>query len=151
MIVAKFIRPMFFVLACAVAFMSVAKAQVPGLRGVEHIGLTVPNLKQAVDFFVDVLGCESFFTNKVGPFKGTWMKDNVDLHPATTAVTQRVRCGNGANFALLEFNAPEPRQEQTKNRDYGASPFALYFNELPSAVQYLKTRKVRTQGKIQPH
>src|SRR3546814_17414132 len=114
MIVAKFIRPMFFVLACAVAFMSVAKAQVPGLRGVEHIGLTVPNLKQAVDFFVDVLGCESFFTNKVGPFKGTWMKDNVDLHPSTNAVTQRVRGGNGANFELIAFNAQDQRKQKPK-------------------------------------
>src|SRR3546814_18334318 len=118
MIVAKFIRPMFFVLACAVAFMSVAKAQVPGLRGVEHIGLTVPNLKHAVDFFVDVLGGESFFTNKVGPFKGTWLKDTVDLHPATTAVTQRVRCGNGANFELLDINAPDQRKEHPKPSKY---------------------------------
>ena len=30
----------------------------PGLRGVDHIGITVPDMEQATAFFVDVLGCE---------------------------------------------------------------------------------------------
>src|SRR5215208_395383 len=33
----------------------------PGLRGVEHIGITVPNMEQATAFFVDVLGCELLY------------------------------------------------------------------------------------------
>ncbi|MCZ6773864.1 MAG: VOC family protein, partial [Proteobacteria bacterium] len=39
---------------------------IPGLRGTEHIGFTVPNLDQAVDFFVNVIGCEPFY--ELGPF-----------------------------------------------------------------------------------
>lgn len=31
---------------------------IPGLRGTDHIGFTVPDLEQAVDFFVNVIGCE---------------------------------------------------------------------------------------------
>ena len=31
----------------------------PGLRGLDHIGITVPNMEQATAFFVDVLGCEN--------------------------------------------------------------------------------------------
>ena len=34
------------------------KGGIPGMRGVEHIGLTVPNLEEATEFFVDVIGCE---------------------------------------------------------------------------------------------
>lgn len=30
----------------------------PGLRGADHIGMTVPNLDEAVEFFVDVIGAE---------------------------------------------------------------------------------------------
>ena len=33
----------------------------PGLRGVDHIGITVPNMEQATAFFVDVLGCELLY------------------------------------------------------------------------------------------
>ena len=28
----------------------------PGLRGVDHVGITVPDIEQATAFFVDVLG-----------------------------------------------------------------------------------------------
>ena len=37
------------------------KGVLPGLRGIEHVGLTVPDLDAAVGFFVDVLGCEFVF------------------------------------------------------------------------------------------
>jgi len=30
----------------------------PGLRRLDHIGITVPDLHEATTFFVDVLGCE---------------------------------------------------------------------------------------------
>ena len=33
----------------------------PGLRGAEHIGFTVPNMDEAVRFFRDVLGCTEFY------------------------------------------------------------------------------------------
>ncbi|MGH3107316.1 MAG: VOC family protein, partial [Rubrobacter sp.] len=33
----------------------------PGLRGVDHIGITVPDMEQATSFFVDVLGCELLY------------------------------------------------------------------------------------------
>ena len=39
---------------------------IPGLRGIEHIGITVPDAEAATRFFVDVPGCEECFT--LGPF-----------------------------------------------------------------------------------
>ena len=39
----------------------------PGLRGTDHIGFTVPNLEEAVDFFVNVIGCEAF--HELGPLQ----------------------------------------------------------------------------------
>jgi len=30
----------------------------PGLRGHDHTGITVPDIKQAADFFINVLGCK---------------------------------------------------------------------------------------------
>lgn len=35
---------------------------IPGMRGVEHIALTVPDLEEATRFFVDVLGCEVYYS-----------------------------------------------------------------------------------------
>ena len=36
----------------------------PGLRGVDHIGITVPDIEQATAFFVDVLGCNMGFKRR---------------------------------------------------------------------------------------
>ena len=33
----------------------------PGLQGPEHVGITVPDLDAAIDFFIDVIGCEMVF------------------------------------------------------------------------------------------
>ena len=33
----------------------------PGLRGGDHVGITVPDLDQATAFLVDVLGAERFY------------------------------------------------------------------------------------------
>ena len=48
----------------------------PGMRGHDHTGITVPDMKQAVDFFVDVLGCQKamsfrpFSDSKGLPYEG---------------------------------------------------------------------------------
>ena len=46
----------------------------PGLTGVDHVGLTVPDLEKATSFLVDVLGCEYLYS--LGPFvdDGDWMQ-----------------------------------------------------------------------------
>lgn len=31
---------------------------IPGMRGHDHTGVTVPDMKQAVDFFTNVVGCK---------------------------------------------------------------------------------------------
>lgn len=36
-----------------------AKAELPGLRGADHVGMTVPELAQAEAFFGRVLGCKT--------------------------------------------------------------------------------------------
>ena len=35
--------------------------RLPGLRGVDHVGITVPDIEQATAFFVNVLGCELLY------------------------------------------------------------------------------------------
>ncbi|TGV63559.1 glyoxalase, partial [Mesorhizobium sp. M00.F.Ca.ET.149.01.1.1] len=46
---------------------------IPGMRGHDHTGITVPDMKQAVDFFTNVVGCKKAMS--FGPFaddKGTF-------------------------------------------------------------------------------
>src|SRR6478672_5850719 len=92
-----------------------ASAQVPGFRGIDHIGLTVPDLEKAVDFFVNVIGCEDFFSDKAGPFDNDWMKENLNVDPKASLRNHRLRCGNGANFELFEYQSPDQRTAEPKN------------------------------------
>ncbi len=91
----------------------------PGLRGTDHIGFTVPNLAEAVDFFVNVIGCEQFFD--LGPFQsdGDWMETNLGVHPR--AVMKKItflRCGFGSNFELFEYEIARPEQAAAEEQRY---------------------------------
>jgi len=125
-----------------------AIAQVPGLRGIDHIGLTVPNLEQAVDFFVNVIGCKAFFSDKAGPFDNDWMQKNLNVDPKASLTNHRVRCGNGANFELFEYQSPDQRKAQPKNSDYGGHHFALYVDDIDAAVAYLRGKGLTVLGEI---
>ena len=55
---------------------------VPGLRGHDHTGITVPDIRQAADFFINVLGCKEAMS--FGPFadeKGNFMADLLNVNP----------------------------------------------------------------------
>lgn len=116
---------------------------IPGLAGTEHIGFTVPDLDQADEFLVDVLGCQRFYT--LGPYihDDDWMQTHLRVHPRT--VMKRLnfyRCGNGANFEVIEFEAADRQREQPRNSDIGGHHIALYVAEIDAAVSYLRERGV---------
>ena len=47
---------------------------IPGARNVDHVAFTVPDLRRAVAFFVDVLGAETiYWEGPVQDLAGDWM------------------------------------------------------------------------------
>ena len=119
----------------------------PGLAGTEHIGFTVPNLDEAVAFFVDVIGCEPFY--ELGPFQAEddWMQVHLNVHPrATMKRLKFLRCGNGSNFEIFEYESPDQNRVQPKNSDVGGHHLAFYVEDIDAAVAYLKAKGVRVLG-----
>jgi len=121
---------------------------VSGLRGVEHIAFTVPDLAQAVRFFVEVLGCEHFYD--MGPFSdptGNWMADNLDVHPrAEIPKFSLLRCANGANFELFEYTAPDQVTRWPRMSDHGGSHIAFYVDDMDAALDQLRAHGVKVLG-----
>ena len=82
---------------------SASADQIPGLRGHDHTGITVPDIKAATAFFTDVVGCTHAMS--FGPFsddKGTFMQDVVNVNPrAVIDEISMVRCGYGSNIELF--------------------------------------------------
>src|SRR4029078_11073545 len=80
----------------------------PGLVGTDHIGFTVPDLDEAHDFFVRVLGCAHVYT--LGPYAhgDDGMAEHLNVHPRTVMRELRFyRCGTGANFEVFQYEAAD--------------------------------------------
>ncbi|MPY55887.1 VOC family protein [Streptomyces spongiae] len=127
--------------------MTASPSGLPGLAGIDHFGFTVPDLEEARQFLVDVLGCEYMYT--LGPYQddGTWMSDHLNVAPDT--VMRRLhffRCGGAAIFEVFAYEAADQRREQPRNSDIGGHHVALYVNDLDAAVAYLRERDVRVLG-----
>jgi catechol 2,3-dioxygenase-like lactoylglutathione lyase family enzyme len=120
----------------------------PGLRGPDHFGLTVPDLGQAVAFFRDVVGCGEFYP--LGPFSGgesTWMADHLNVDAKATIPDMRLmRCGNGANLEIFQYTAPEQNQTPPRNSDIGGHHVAFYVDDMTAAVAFLREKGVTVLG-----
>jgi catechol 2,3-dioxygenase-like lactoylglutathione lyase family enzyme len=120
----------------------------PGLRGVDHIGFTVPDLDEATRFLVDVLGCEYLYS--LGPFEhrdDDWMLEHLNVHPRATVPENRFfRCGGQAIFEVFAYTAPERNLEPPRNSDVGGHHVALYVEDLEVAVQHLREAGVNVLG-----
>ncbi len=117
----------------------------PGLRRLDHVGFTVPDLEQAHRFLVDVLGCEYLYS--LGPFRhddSEWMAEHLNVHPRTVMVENRwFRCGEQAVFEVFHYTAPDQRPAIPRNSDIGGHHVALYVDDLDAAVEHLRGHGVR--------
>jgi len=119
----------------------------PGLRGTDHIGFTVPDLDAAVDFFVNVIGCEAFYD--LGPFQADddWMQTHLNVHPRTVMKRLKfLRCQHGSNFEIFEYEAPDQNRQQPKNSDVGGHHLAFYVDDMAAALAHLKANGVKILG-----
>ncbi|MBZ9697922.1 MULTISPECIES: VOC family protein [unclassified Mesorhizobium] len=124
-----------------------AASSIPGMRGHDHTGITVPDMKQAVDFFTDVVGCKKAMS--FGPFaddKGTFMQDVLGVDPkAVIEQITMVRCGTGSNIELFKYTAPDQKDVMPKNSDIGGFHIAFYVDDVAAAKAYLDANGVKTR------
>jgi len=107
----------------------------PGLRRLDHVGFTVPDLDEATRFLVDVLGCDYLYS--LGPFadEGDWMAEHLNVHPRTTMVENRFfRLGGQTILEVFHYDAPDRRETPPRNSDVGGHHIALYVDDLDAAV-----------------
>jgi catechol 2,3-dioxygenase-like lactoylglutathione lyase family enzyme len=115
---------------------------VPGLLGIDHVGITVPNVVAAASWFEDVLGGINPLT--FGPFSdptGDFMHQLVDVDPRAVADQIRmVRAANGPGIELFQYEAPDQDHTFRKNSDWGGHHIAFYVRHIDKAVEYLQTK-----------
>ena len=115
-----------------------APVGIPTARSIDHFALTVPDLDQAIGFFVDHLGAE--FIYRVGPIKddGTWMKDALNVDARASTEIAMLRLGEHTNLELFVYTAVDQSMTPPRNSDVGGSHMAFYVDDIQAAYDYLK-------------
>jgi catechol 2,3-dioxygenase-like lactoylglutathione lyase family enzyme len=123
-----------------------AASGLPGMRGLDHIGVTVPDMRQAVEFFTEVLGCKKVMSfGPISDDEGTFMQDVLDVNPrAVITEITLIRCGMGSNIELFSYQSPDQQVMQAKNSDIGGHHIAFYVDDINAADAYLRSKGVRT-------
>lgn len=121
---------------------------IPGMRGGDHIGFTVPDLDEAEAFLVDVLGAQRAYT--LGPKRSDdtdWMLTQLGVHPRTVLREIRFyRLGNGSNLETFLYDAADGQLNQPRNSDIGGHHLAIYVDDLDVAIAYLREQGVEVMG-----
>ncbi|MDN5854178.1 MAG: VOC family protein [Actinomycetia bacterium] len=120
---------------------------IPGLRRLDHVGFTVPDLEEATSFLVDVLGCEYLYSlGPFGPFDAgdDWMATHLNVHARTAMAENRFfRCGDHAVFEVFAYEALDQKATPPRNSDIGGHHVALYVDDLDAAIAHLTAHEVQ--------
>ena len=107
------------------------------LRGIEHIGITVPNHAEAIAFFKSAFGVAVLFSlaSKSGPpitSDEVGNKNGLRKGTAIVAVSM-LRFGNGANLEIFEIDRPQG-QTNSGISDIGISHFSVTVEDIEQAT-----------------
>ncbi|MFC5503171.1 VOC family protein [Lysinimonas soli] len=120
---------------------------IPGMRGTDHIGFTVPDLDEAERFLVDVLGAEPIYTLGAKQADDDWMAVHIGVHPRTVIREIRFyRLGNGSNLEVFEYQAADGQNPPPRNSDIGGHHLAIYVDDMDAAIAHLHAHGIETMG-----
>ncbi|MEO0370198.1 MAG: VOC family protein [Pseudomonadota bacterium] len=129
-----------------------ASAELSGIRGTQQIGIAVPDVDEAVEFLVDVIGCEAFFSfGPSGPLEDGWMEESLNENArAVTDPTIMVHCGNGPTLEGFKYTSPDQDPNPPKNSYIGGYHIAFYADRINAAIVYLRVNGVRVLERLYP-
>lgn len=109
-------------------------------RGLNHIGLTVPDLDQATEFLKQGLGaswCYDGLTRDDPPRSGAEVERQLGLPRGAAIVRQRLfRIGNGPNLEVFEVINPEQRKPLGLG-DVGWNHLSFYCDDIEASLKRL--------------
>jgi catechol 2,3-dioxygenase-like lactoylglutathione lyase family enzyme len=110
----------------------------PPVRGIDHVGITVPNLDDASRFLEEALGAKPIYDDvKRGqpPMTGATVERQLDLAAGTSVVAMRMmRMANGPGIELFEMQSSH-QQTPARPSDLGLQHFAVYVDDIDAALK----------------
>ncbi len=108
------------------------------IRGIDHIGMTVPDIEQATTFFRQAFGAEVIYESVSRAEKDKLDQDaqqsTLQLFPGTQVHAVRMlQLQHGPGVELFEMHGPEQHEPQRPS-DFGLQHFALYVDDFAPAI-----------------
>nr|WP_308797842.1 VOC family protein [Agromyces protaetiae] len=113
------------------------RGPVPGLRHVDHVGVTVPDLEEAVAFFVEVLGAEELYRSTRGPDAG-FIPENFEMPADASLTLAMLRMPPNLNIEVFEWRGAELRTDRPRHGDAGGHHLAFVVDDVDAAVAHLE-------------
>ena len=113
------------------------------IYGTHHIGITVPNIQEAIDFFKAVFGAvevfrtgafdvdDAFMTRRLGAASKTKIRDLVFL-----------RCGNGPSIELFEYSGEDSKARPKRVSEVGGMHLCFEVEDVFASAERLKTQGI---------
>ena len=109
---------------------------IPGLRHVDHVGLTVPDLDSAVAFFTEHFGAEELYRSRRGP-DADFMPGNFEVPADAALELSMLRLPPNMNLELFEWTSADRRTGQPRPVDPGGNHLCFVVDDVDAAVRYL--------------
>lgn len=113
----------------------------PTVHGLEHVGITVPDVEKATDFFRSVFDakiCYDVLTPEDTPQQGESSEQRLGMAAGARVVHIRLlRIGNSSNIELFQIKGAEP-QPAASLSDVGITHISFYVDHLEGMVDKFK-------------
>lgn len=110
--------------------------RIPGVRHADHVGLTVPDLEEAVAFFVQALGAEELYRSTRGP-DAEFMPENFAVPKDARLTLAMLRMPPNLNVELFEWDTSDRRAEAPRHSDAGGHHLCFVVDDVDEAVAVL--------------
>jgi catechol 2,3-dioxygenase-like lactoylglutathione lyase family enzyme len=110
----------------------------PSIRGIDHVGITVPDIEVATTFFEEAFGAKiisHFYKADEPPLGSPQFEKDMNLAAGTLLVaTRMLKLGVGPDIELFELRAPAQRPP-ARPSDFGLQHLAIYTDDIAAASQ----------------
>jgi catechol 2,3-dioxygenase-like lactoylglutathione lyase family enzyme len=115
---------------------------IASVRGIDHIGITVPDVDAACTFLEHALGATPVYDvlkPSDPPFTGPQTEKELGIPPKSRIIHMRLmRIGNGPSLEIFQFADTHQRKSAGLN-DFGYTHIAVYVDDIDAAVKRFTT------------
>jgi catechol 2,3-dioxygenase-like lactoylglutathione lyase family enzyme len=120
-----------------------------GSPRIDHVGLTVPDIEEAIRFFGTLAGFKELY--RIGPLTedDSWMTTNLNVEAGTRLdIVAMLGSAGGTTLELFQYRSSDQRREPPRNSDVGGNHVAFHVDDIEAAAARLAGLGARINGEV---